>query len=343
MNPENSSTAGPEYGALVISLDFELHWGVRDTERVDGPYRANLLGARKAIPRMLDIFEEFEAGVTWATVGFLFARSREELEAYSPAVRAAYQNRALDPYSEHIGANEEEDPLHFAPSLIEEIRRRPRQEIGTHTFSHFYCREAGQTAQDFREDLRSAVAIAARSGICLSSIVFPRNQYLPEHAPIVRDFGITSYRGTERHWMYQAHSSEEQRIIVRRGARILDNYLNLTGSNVTHWGDILQDNGLFRIPSSRILRPYYPSLSAIEPLRLKRILSGIEAAARSRGVFHINWHPHNFGINLDENMQVLRSILECYARQRDNHGMRSLSMQEVVATLKASEQAVIAA
>ena len=32
-------------GSFVISLDFELYWGVRDTVDLDS-YRASLLGAR---------------------------------------------------------------------------------------------------------------------------------------------------------------------------------------------------------------------------------------------------------------------------------------------------------
>jgi hypothetical protein len=64
-------------GALVISLDFELLWGVRDLYPADGgTYRANLLGARTAIPKLLQLFEEFEIAATWATVGMLFANSR---------------------------------------------------------------------------------------------------------------------------------------------------------------------------------------------------------------------------------------------------------------------------
>lgn len=217
----NPSTVDPGYAALVISLDFELQWGVRDQMPVDGPYRANLLGARQAVPRMLDLFEEFNIGATWATVGFLFARNRQEREEYSPIVRPDYRNKMLDAYQEVTGADEAEDPLHYAASLIDEIRRRPRQELATHTFSHCYCREAGQTEDAFREDLKSAVRIAARDGVKLRSIVFPRNQYVPEYAHVLRELGITSYRGAERHWMYEGSSVKRQRTMWRRGARIL--------------------------------------------------------------------------------------------------------------------------
>jgi peptidoglycan/xylan/chitin deacetylase (PgdA/CDA1 family) len=67
-------------GAMVIYLDFELHWGVRDHAPPTRPYRENLDGARAAIPAMLRLFEEFDVRATWATVGFLFAQSRDEIE-----------------------------------------------------------------------------------------------------------------------------------------------------------------------------------------------------------------------------------------------------------------------
>jgi peptidoglycan/xylan/chitin deacetylase (PgdA/CDA1 family) len=334
LQPALQIMATVNYGALVISLDFELHWGVRHTLSADGPYRSNLLGARVAVPRMLDMFEEFGIAVTWATVGFLFARSRQELEECSPRVRPEYTNPRLDPYREAIGADEAADPLHYASSLIAEIGRRPRQELGTHTFSHFYCQESGQTEDAFRQDLKSAIKIAARHGVRLRSIVFPRNQYAAGYARVLRELGITSYRGVERHWIYEGSSMDRQRILPRRGARLLDNYLELSADSVTRWRDVPQPDGLCNIPSSRILRPYDKRLAFLEPLRLKRILDVLGKAARTNGIFHLNWHPHNFGVNLEENLRVLRSILECYSRQQDSYGMRSLAMQDVVEAVK---------
>jgi hypothetical protein len=73
-------------GALVISLDFELHWGVRDKRSV-ADYRENLLGARRAVPAMLALFAEFGVRATWAIVGLLFAVSRREMLERLPARR----------------------------------------------------------------------------------------------------------------------------------------------------------------------------------------------------------------------------------------------------------------
>ena len=43
-------------GALVISLDFELHWGVRDHVTPDDALYGRLPEARKAVADMLDVF-----------------------------------------------------------------------------------------------------------------------------------------------------------------------------------------------------------------------------------------------------------------------------------------------
>ena len=55
----------------MVSLDFELYWGVRDKTSLEA-YKANLLGARHIIPRLLELFAHYGVRATWATVGFLF-------------------------------------------------------------------------------------------------------------------------------------------------------------------------------------------------------------------------------------------------------------------------------
>ncbi len=106
-------------GAFVISLDFELHWGVRDRRTV-ADYKDNLLGARNVVPRLLDLFSRYKVHATWATVGFLFFDSREALISGCPRRQPQYSLPKLSPYLnlEEIGPNEEHDCYHFAPSLI---------------------------------------------------------------------------------------------------------------------------------------------------------------------------------------------------------------------------------
>jgi hypothetical protein len=324
------STANPDYGALVISLDFELHWGVRDKCAPDGPYRENLLGARKAVPLILDLFEEFEVAATWATVGFLFAKSRREREELSPAARPQYSDTGLDPYAEPTGESEDDDPLHYAAGLIAQIANRPKQEIATHTFSHYYCQEPGETREAFAADLFSAVAIAQRRGFDVRSIVFPRNQFRAGYESVLQEAGVVCYRGNELHWMYQPRARSQETLAVR-GPRLLDHYVSLSGSNVVRWEEVLQPNGLCDVRSSMFLRPYSQQRKSFESLRLRRIGGGIRAAAEQRGIFHLWWHPHNFGVNTNENLDFLRKVLETFSSCRQTHGMRSLSMIDVAA------------
>src|SRR5215813_9339589 len=117
---------GEATGALVISLDFELHWGVHDKRSLEA-YRRNLLGARAAVPAMLALFREFAVHVTWATVGLLFFESKRELLDGLPSRRPAYTRGELSPYGllSSVGDNEGDDPFHYAPSLIRCIAETP--------------------------------------------------------------------------------------------------------------------------------------------------------------------------------------------------------------------------
>jgi hypothetical protein len=85
------------------------------------------------------------------------------------------------------------------------------------------------------------------------------------------------------------------------------------------------------------LRPYSPQAKSFEPIRLRRIAGGIRAAAKNLGIFHLWWHPHNFGTHIEENLKFLREVLEVYAECNKTHGMRSLSMAEVANVVVGTE------
>jgi peptidoglycan/xylan/chitin deacetylase (PgdA/CDA1 family) len=314
----------------VVSLDFELYWGIRDHVALDAR-RERLLGARRAVPRLLRTFTSYGVHATWATVGFLFLDGREELLQRVPARTPRYANRKLSPYEEvsTTGTDEESDPFHFAPSLVRQIAATPGQELGTHTFSHYYCLEAGQTREEFRHDLAAALGCAEeKTGRRPESLVFPRNQTNPQYLAACRQLGIHAYRGGERAWPYRAIGGGRTVRSAQRLLRLADAYLDLFGAHtspVAHPADGLPVN----VPSSRFLRPWSPSLRALEPLRVRRITSAMTHAARSGEVFHLWWHPHNFGEHQEENFAVLHRVLDHFAELRRRHGMRSVSMGEV--------------
>jgi len=311
--------------ALVISLDFELYWGMRDhVELAD--YKENLLGVRQAVPALLELFGRYGIHATWATVGFLFCRNKQELLSSFPQLKPRYINSRLSPYDSlaQVGADESSDLFHYAPSLIAMIATAPFQEIGTHTLSHYYCLEPEQDAAAFRADLEMAQKLAAKWKIELRSIVFPRNQYGDPHLAVCRELGILAYRGNECSWIYEGRSWGQERVI-RRVVRLLDAYVNLTGQHSFSVSPSQPSN----LPSSRFLRPYSRRLRVLEGLRLKRILEGLDFAAHGGQAYHLWWHPHNFGKHLPENLAFLEKVLTHFAKLRQSHGMESLNMCEL--------------
>jgi hypothetical protein len=314
-------------GGLVVSLDFELHWGVRDHSSAQGPYRPNLLGAREAVPVLLDLFEEYEVAATWATVGLLFASTREEQLAFNPRVVAQYADVRLDPYREPVGNDERDDPVHFAGSLVDRIRRTPRQEVATHTYSHFLCVEQGASEEAYRADLDSAVRIAQSKDIALSSIVFPRNQHNPQFDGALKDYGIRSYRGCATSWLYQPAQSAREHI-ARRALRLLDAHLPITGTQAYPLTAVPDGLGLWDVRASHFLRPALRSGPHTQ-MRLSRIIGAMRRAARAQRILHLWWHPHNFGLHCLEKVAFLRTILEAYVQLREQRGFRSMTMQQV--------------
>jgi len=313
--------------ALVISLDFELHWGV--TERVRGskhPYHANLYGARESVPQMLALFRERGIHATWATVGMLFAHGASDLEAFKPINRPVYERSSVNTYRVPVGDSEQTDPLHFAPALIEQIRSTPGQEVACHTFSHYYCDEPGQNIEHFRDDLAAAKAIAARDGIDLYSLVFPRNQVLREYLSVVEEARLSSYRGNPPGAMYHLPEGGWKRHAVR-AIRLADSYLNITGHHTVPWSHIAS-GGIADVRASHFLRPYSSRLRALEPFRRRRVKVGLKAAAKRGEVYHLWWHPHNFGVNQQENLDALEEVLDLFDELRDRFGMQSMTMRE---------------
>lgn len=320
--------AYPTRGVFTISLDFELYWGVRDG-RTLASYRENLLRVHDVVPQLLALFQQFEIHCTWATVGFLFFESVDELKRSLPEHRPAYANGALDPYRvlDFVGPTADDDPFHFAPRLIRAIHATPFQEVGTHTFSHYYCLEPGQTLEAFRDDVQAAIDVAARSGIQLASLVFPRNQFNDRYLGVLANLGLAAYRGNARSWLYAARSQAAE-TRLRRAFRLLDNYVRVSGFQV-HPRTDLNGGQPMNIPASRFLRPYHPRLAPLDPLRLRRIRNELTYAARHGGLYHLWWHPHNFGRYTEENFDFLRRILDHYTTLRARHGMLSLNMGEL--------------
>jgi len=325
---------GPDRpGALVISLDFELHWGMRDHTGADSLEFADLVPSRRTVTDLASVFNDRRIRATWATVGCLFASSAAELGAHLPVARPSYRNTAFDPYLQVVGHDEAADPEHLAGSLVDQVASTPGQEIASHTFSHFYCLEDGQTEEQFRADLGAAQSIAAARGLHLTSLVLPRNQWNPRYAAAVADNGFTSFRGPQPSLGHRARANGDHRA-VDRAARLLDSYVGSAPPPTFSWDDRLGPHGLCDIPASAFLRPYTPQRRRLDPLRLRRLTAGMRHAARHGRIFHLWWHPHNFTRYPTESFDFLGRLLDEFDGLAESEGMRSLSMHDVASSIR---------
>ncbi len=310
-------------GKLIVSLDFELLWGVLDFADPN-TYKPNVLGGREAIPRLLKTFEKYGIHATWATVGFMFAENSEEAKKYFPeGALPTYKNEKLSPYNsfgESAGCDNEREYF-YAPELIKLISETEGQEIGTHTFSHYYCREDGQTVEQFKADMQAAINIAAAKGYELKSVVLPRNQCTKESTAVLAELGFVTYRDEENDWIHEKIKIKP----LMRALRLMDVYFSLTGKG----GYIpKKEDGIYNLVGSRMYKPFFKPLSFMEGLKVKRIKNQMYHAAKNGLTFHLWWHPHNIGVNTELHFKQLEEIFSYYKYLQDKFGMQSVNMLE---------------
>lgn len=314
-------------GSLVFSLDFELMWGVRDHRTVDD-YGDAVLGVREALPRMLKLFDAYDVRATWATVGLLFARNRQEMLEYFPANRPTYRKAQLSPLNairEQIGNDEASDPYHYGRSLVDQVLASGRHEVATHTYTHYYCLEEGQSMDAFEADLSSALAISAAAGVRPTSMVFPRNQMTEDHVAAAGRLGIKVFRGNPANFMYHARSQDDNNPFVR-GLRLADACLPIAGR--MSYRAPFKVAGCVDARASRFFRPYSPRMGRLNEWHVQRIVREMEEAAEASETYHLWCHPHNFGRHTATQLNRLEIILKTYRRLADRYGMQSTTMSE---------------
>lgn len=314
-------------GRFVISLDFELMWGVRDKKTVKS-YGANMMGVPEAMEKFLDLLHQYDIEVTVATVGFLFHESLEVLRSNIPVLKPVYHDPKLSPYLA-IGLSEIDDvkdfePYYFGTPLFNKLKSHKLVEIGTHTYSHYYCIEQGPSIEQFESDIKMAVQIAKGHNVDINSIIFPRNQYTPKHLEVCSQNGISTYRSTEKHDIYRNDHRNPTSLYIR-ARRLIDAYINISGHHC-YGLDALVEKELINIPSSRFFRAYNSKLSFLEFLKLRRIKKAMTHAAKNGLVYHLWWHPHNIGVNIDKNIKTLSFIFEHYSYLNRKYNMQSRTM-----------------
>ncbi len=289
---------------VVISLDFEMRWGVHDIYGTNfDAYRDNVNNLHEVIPYTLKTFAERGLKATWATVGAVGLNSWNEYFEVAPPA-PVYQNKALA-INPRYADLDPDGTLHFAPELIRQIINTPGQELGSHTFSHIYFREPGITESDFILEMDAVRRLSLeRFNVDPVSLVFPKNQTAFEH--LIPQTGIRIWRGNEKAWFFDQNSDQKNSLLPR--------LLRVT-ENISPWARRAEypEAGITR--SSLFIRFNLPD--SLWKLHMARVENELHSIAAGK-VFHIWWHPENLGDRMGRALNRLNQLLDivavaCYA------------------------------
>jgi len=305
---------------FCFSFDFELLWGLREST-LNKRHYLNVERGRETIPQVLEVFSEYKISATWAIVGAMFANSKSELESILDG-SDAFDSRNREYLREKVGANESDDPFHFARSLIEIIKSTDGQEIATHSMFHDFLTSSRSYESRLHRDLSRAIQIMERSDCKPVSIVFPRNQFQFSSESVCRELGITRFRTNQPHWAY-AMEKKSARNVCARLYRYLDAVLPIYKPS---FKQVDQKRVHSHNAANRFLR--VSESSVINSLHLSRILGEMKQSAMQGGSYHLWTHPHNLGINPKGSVKMIKEICAYQSELLLKYDFRSVNMRE---------------
>jgi peptidoglycan/xylan/chitin deacetylase (PgdA/CDA1 family) len=311
-------------GVFTLSLDFELIWGTLD-RGPDAFRRACEVERAVVLDSLLGMLDEFEVSATWCILGHLFLDSCRPRNGHKhPEIEAPLSPRGSRGWFEDDPCtSEDEAPIFYGRSLVEKIKACPTpQEIGCHSFSHPIFDDPGCTSDAARSELAECHRLAREAGVEMRSFAFPRNRV--GHLDVLREQGFSCYRGPEPTWYEHGRGPKA----LRRFGHLVD-VLSARRPPVVVPKEVMP--GLWNLPGSMIYFPMHGRRRYIPlSLRVARARKGLEAAAQSRRVFHLWFHPTNLADEPERMFSGLRQILAHAASLRAEERLRILPMHSVL-------------
>jgi peptidoglycan/xylan/chitin deacetylase (PgdA/CDA1 family) len=307
--------------SFILSLDLELAWGSIDKPEMFRRNEKYYLETRNIVVNLLQLFEKYQFGCTWAIVGHLFLDRCEERNGikHPEIVRSILENGKPDWFSVDPCTSIKRDPLWYGKDIVENILKcSVDQEIGSHSFAHILYGDTHTTQEAVDTDLKESVRLASESGLQLNSFIFPRNSEGFYHE--LKNHGFICYRGDTKTW-YRKFQGKTKKIL-----HICDQALGLK-PNIIYPE---YKESLINIPGSMLylsrdgFRKFIPIAS-----RVRKAKKGIDQAIRSKSIFHLWFHPFNIASDSDNLLKGLEDIL-LYLKTREKKGeIEVLTMGEI--------------
>ena len=300
-------------GIFTISLDFELIWGTLDKPKHRHFRRLCAIEREEVVDRLLALLGQYGVSASWCTVGQLFLRDEHDAGARMPA--------GGDPR------------IFFGRDLIEKIRDcAVPQEIGSHSFTHRIFNDPRCTRAVADQELSECVRVAEEMGLRMTSFVFPRNRIA--HVDLLAKHGFTAYRGQDPHW----YERTAKRRWYHRAGHLLDIFCATSpGVALPVW----HEEGIWEIPGSMLFTPSH-GIRRVVPARarVRRAVRGLHAAADSKKIFHLWFHPTDLVVRKDAMLEAFRRILEVASELRERGRIEILPMSGVAELMNQPPQPV---
>lgn len=310
---------------FVLSIDTELAWGTRG----DAFYRTDYERTRDVIGRLLALLARYEIPATWAVVGHLFLDScaRDAKGVLHPEiVRPEGWTGKNDWFLMDPGTSRLHDPIWYGDDVIDLIKSCAYpQEIGSHSFSHFYADACSR--ESFASDTAEAVRVSREAEVAPVAYVFPQNRV--NHLDVLREQGFTCYRGSDENWYRRLPK------LLKKVAHMVDDYFIPTAPAVQP----RLESGLVNIPGSwfyghaRGWAKYLPVR-----MRVAKVKAGLRAAMNEKGVFHLWFHPFNLASDPEGLLQGLEDIFKYVQELRVAGKLETSSMGQLAARVKAEKK-----
>ena len=312
----NKNRTDFRHGVAMISVDTEQMWGHLDYLSDEG-FRRRFAGAINIHDRLLTCLCNAGIAATWAVVGGLSL-------AGCDGPRDLRLHRLPRWWTERIPRGDESShPLWYNRWFVEQLRdAEVRQDIGLHGgLTHLIIGDPRTTQDDAYTDITAGMAALNNLGIEPTSYVFPRD--LEAHHLALSEAGIRCYRGRADIFSERLGYNP-----VGSCVRILEEVARLTPPPV--WPSETFPR-LWNIPASMFLYSLSARRARLVPmsLRVRRVKLGIEAAIRSKGIFHLGLHPEN----LAESKQafgVFEEIVDAMAEANRRGDLEILTMRDAL-------------
>lgn len=325
-------------GAVVISLDCELAWGIRHTR--DLVNYADALGkTRDVIKALLEVFDKYHISATWAVVGHLMLDHATATggRMHPEMPRPQSLSGPVDWYDGVPEGDVDTEPFYYAPDVMDMILSCPTtQELACHTFSHIVVGSPVSSEELVEAEFRRCKELASKWSKELVSVIFPEN--CPGHLEVLRRLGYRCFRGRNSEWYWLAWREQtlDASAIDKLKLKFLfylQAFLRLIDEKFAFTPPILavkQNQGLWEIPHSMLFPGYIgPAKFTTPEDRVKKALKGLTAAVQKKRIFSLWTHPHNLACGYDELFPAFEKICQAIASARDRNELDVLTMKEV--------------